>query len=138
VDTGACATGITDCNNLAGAFDPACYLATLTEAPAEDRDDDGYAPSGTSVCTGGFPKADCDDTSPFINPDASEGCDAKDNDCDGQTDEDFTGQLSRTSPSAARSRPATPRTRWTATTAPTPGPTARRSREASGPRTWRT
>ena len=49
--------------------------------PDLDRDDDGF----DDVTFGGD---DCDDTNPFVNPDAQEVCNAIDDDCDGRTDDD--------------------------------------------------
>jgi len=44
-----------------------------------DADNDGY-------CSGA---GDCDDTNPNTNPEGTEACDGKDNDCDDEIDEDF-------------------------------------------------
>jgi hypothetical protein len=50
------------------------------EDPTGDLDQDGYS----------IEEGDCDDEDPEVNPGvASDGCDGLDNDCDGQTDEDF-------------------------------------------------
>ena len=52
------------------------------EDPASDEDGDGYT----------VDQGDCDDEDPAIHPGVdSDGCDGVDNDCDGQTDEDFEG-----------------------------------------------
>ncbi len=50
----------------------------------EDFDADGYAAPGAS-CTGGFPKTDCNDGAPSVNPGATDGCELArvDDDCDG-------------------------------------------------------
>ena len=60
----------------------------------EDKDYDGIgAGAGSCLCVQpGFSSAaagDCDDADPQSKPGAAEICDAKDNDCDGQTDEGF-------------------------------------------------
>lgn len=47
-----------------------------------DKDGDGWAQS----------EGDCDDTNSVVHPEASEVCDEKDNDCDGQVDEDCSSQ----------------------------------------------
>ena len=51
----------------------------------EDRDDDGYAGTGDG-CNPRDPTFDCNDDNRDINPDAQEGCDGEDNDCDGLID----------------------------------------------------
>lgn len=48
-----------------------------------DQDHDGFL-ANTPECMHGM---DCDDSDPLISPAAKEGCDGKDNDCNGQTDE---------------------------------------------------
>lgn len=51
----------------------------------DERDDDG---DNHSLCGGGKPGSwDCDDNDPSVNPYATEACDGKDNDCDGEVDE---------------------------------------------------
>ncbi|MBJ6369209.1 MopE-related protein [Snuella sedimenti] len=61
-----------------------------------DMDGDGYgdANNTTEACSvpSGFvsDNMDCDDTDDTVYPNASELCDGKDNDCDGQTDEGVT------------------------------------------------
>ena len=61
-----------------------------------DTDSDGYGATGrsTSACTApaGYvaTSGDCDDARASDNPGASEVCDARDNDCDGSTDEGVT------------------------------------------------
>lgn len=52
---------------------------TLSFATCTDNDNDG-------VCVS---QGDCNDADPLIHPGATELCDGKDNDCDGQTDENF-------------------------------------------------
>ena len=50
-----------------------------------DPDDDGYGPGGS--CSDG--DIDCDSSNRRVHPDADDGCDAVDNDCDNNVDEDF-------------------------------------------------
>ncbi len=51
--------------------------------PTDDADGDGY-----SVAEG-----DCDDTEPNVRPNATDTCNARDDDCDGQVDEDYMKTL---------------------------------------------
>lgn len=75
-----CGDGID--NNCSGVADePAVCAATA----CTDADNDGYGATASSACT--YPEADCDDSRSNINPAATEVCDQRDNDCDGQTDE---------------------------------------------------
>ena len=62
-----------------------------------DADGDGFGNANAAVTLSGCPVAgfvtnntDCDDGSASVSPNATEGCDAIDNDCDGQTDEGVT------------------------------------------------
>jgi hypothetical protein len=67
-----------DASDLAGnAMAQDSYSFTTTTCV--DADSDGY-------CS----LTDCNDSNPTINPGASETCDGVDNDCDGQTDENFS------------------------------------------------
>ncbi len=62
-----------------------------------DGDDDGFGIPETTIraCTlpSGYAgnSTDCNDNDPLINPDATEICDGKDNNCDGETDEGCGG-----------------------------------------------
>ncbi len=69
---------ITACGAEEACVDGAC------EVPqgCVDNDGDTYG----ALCDAG---PDCDDSDASINPDGTETCDGADNDCDGQTDEDF-------------------------------------------------
>lgn len=50
-----------------------------------DADGDGYC--NASTCSDSSLPGDCDDSDPWISPNASESCDTIDNDCDGTIDE---------------------------------------------------
>lgn len=52
-----------------------------------DSDNDSYSAYDNATCPMG---TDCDDTDLDINPDTSEICDSKDNNCDGNIDENLT------------------------------------------------
>jgi hypothetical protein len=61
-----------------------CQNGICTMGPSDkDADGDSYIDEG---CPSGD---DCDDGDPGVNPGVSESCDSIDNDCDGETDEDF-------------------------------------------------
>jgi len=51
-----------------------------------DRDSDGFLPA---ACAPMGARADCNDGSATVNPDAAETCDGADNNCDGLVDEGF-------------------------------------------------
>jgi alpha-tubulin suppressor-like RCC1 family protein len=53
----------------------------------EDFDRDGFAPLGASCSGGPFPALDCNDASAVVSPLALEICNAVDDNCDGQRDE---------------------------------------------------
>ncbi len=75
-------------NNCDGQIDEG-----VTSTFYADADYDGYGNPANSVQACSAPagyvanKTDCDDTDPSIHPDATEVCDGKDNNCDGQIDE---------------------------------------------------
>jgi hypothetical protein len=52
--------------------------------PTRDFDGDGYSRGLAEVCSDGT--CDCDDSDPFLHPNAEEQCDGIDNDCDGRAD----------------------------------------------------
>lgn len=65
------------CNEMAQA---GCIQGTIDDGFCADADGDGAATD-----------EDCDDGNAEIHPGAIEACDGLDNDCDGDIDEDFTG-----------------------------------------------
>jgi hypothetical protein len=73
----------------------ACTIDSCSEARRmclfQPRDDDGDGAPAMSVgprrCLGG---TDCDDTNPAVGPTAVEGCNGRDDDCDGAVDEACT------------------------------------------------
>lgn len=71
----------------------------------EDKDGDGYKAYNASSCPQGN---DCNDNDATIHPGATEICDGKDNNCDGQTDENlleitsFTGTSATIDPNAGQ------------------------------------
>ncbi len=83
------------CDNSDNDCDGSVDENALDEADwYADVDGDGYGDSGSfqAACTAPSNHVanseDCDDTNGAVNPAATEGCDAVDNDCDGTTDED--------------------------------------------------
>jgi len=89
-----------DAEEACNGIDDDCN-GQVDEGPAEgaldwysDGDGDGYGNANRTRTACQQPKGyvanarDCDDSEAAINPDASEVCDAVDNDCDGLTDDD--------------------------------------------------
>jgi len=68
-----------DLNDTCGCTNNSCLSVDQCVLAGTDLDQDGF----DAQC------GDCNDTDPNINPDATEICDGKDNDCDGQIDEGF-------------------------------------------------
>ena len=75
-------------NNCSGTIDEG-----QTQFFYEDVDSDGFGNDGSMIETCDSPSGyvdnalDCDDTSPFVSPLATETCDEVDNNCDGVIDE---------------------------------------------------
>lgn len=94
-----------DCDEV---IDEDTYCAACAGGPImpyyRDSDGDGYGDPSTSelMCSGlgatGWIDiaGDCDDSVATVNPDAQELCDSIDNDCDGETDEDYRDGLGDT------------------------------------------
>jgi hypothetical protein len=62
----------------------ACGGPGSSGAQCDDTDGDGFFANDEQFCPCG---RDCDDDDPVVNPDATEICDGKDNDCDTEVDE---------------------------------------------------
>lgn len=81
------------CNSLDDDCDGATDEGIATTAWYRDQDADTFGDPSLPMDKCSQPsgyvsnKSDCDDTNAAINPNATEVCDAKDNDCDGATDE---------------------------------------------------
>lgn len=83
-------SGAFSCNSTGGAF---CSSSQTPSSWFRDADGDSYGDRSDSVLSCRQPPErisqgrDCNDGNPLINPDATELCDAFDNDCDDQFDE---------------------------------------------------
>lgn len=79
-------------NNCNGQIDEGYNRTTFYR----DADGDGYGDASVSVNACSTPagyvinQTDCDDADPTVHPGATEICDGKDNNCDGQVDEGIT------------------------------------------------
>ena len=85
---------------ICDAADNDCDGSTDEDSAADartwfaDTDGDGFGDAEITIASCAAPEGfiadstDCDDSDPDIHPDATEVCDAADNDCDGSTDED--------------------------------------------------
>jgi len=62
-------------------------VADTAEDPVQDQDGDGYI-AEEDVADGDAGLADCDDLNPSVNPDGTESCNGRDDDCDGLIDEE--------------------------------------------------
>ena len=98
-----CDAGIdNDCDTLIDDDDP-----TLTDPPLwfDDADGDGFGAPGPGAASCAPPldaadnALDCDDSDPAVNPGAAEVCNALDDDCDGQIDDEDAGVDLSTAPS---------------------------------------
>ncbi len=76
-------------DQLGDACDPCVSSMSLTCAPSTclDQDGDGYGQPGSSACSGGVAKLDCNDANTAVHPGVVDACDDVDNDCDGRKDE---------------------------------------------------
>ncbi|EPX61345.1 hypothetical protein D187_001128 [Cystobacter fuscus DSM 2262] len=98
-NTGATCTGELNCGGTIECVtttQSACKVVTSTWYPDGDKDGHGATGAGTKVCGDTAPSSyyvassdDCDDTKNNVYTGAPEFCDALDNDCDNQKDEDF-------------------------------------------------
>lgn len=79
-----------DCSEPNYECDPTSKTckSALIDAFCEDSDGDGYG-SGEDRSECEYAEEDFDDTDPMLNPGASDLCDGKDNDGDGEVDEPF-------------------------------------------------
>jgi hypothetical protein len=73
-------TEVCDLDGLDEDCDP-----TTVAGPADDADDDGF--DSDRCCNGATCGDDCDDALSNVNPDTSEVCNGRDDDCDGTIDE---------------------------------------------------
>lgn len=64
-------------------YDFKCSDVDMITVGGRDQDEDGHYAIGSCIA----PADDCDDNDPAVHPGATETCDNKDNNCDGQVDE---------------------------------------------------
>lgn len=91
IDLQGAARGINNgITTITASVDGITGSAILQVVACIDNDNDGYGSPGSILCTNGS-VTDCDDSNATIHPNATEICNDTDDNCNGQTDEGFSG-----------------------------------------------